>query len=146
MKTYQPKRKEIERSWHLLDAKDQILGRLSTKVAELLMGKGKASFSTHMDSGDFVVVLNGEKIKVSGNKSSQKLYRSHSGYPGGYKEVKFERMMEKAPQRILEHAVSGMLPDNRLKSPRMARLRVVIGEANPFAKKFEVKVKKAETK
>lgn len=137
MKTYQPKQKEIKRLWHLLDAKNQVLGRLSTLVAELLMGKGKPGFSTHMDMGDFVVVVNAEKIETTGKKSSQKLYRSHSGYPGGYKEVTFERMKEKAPERILEHAVSGMLPDNRLKSPRLKRLKVVIGEKNPYEKKFQ---------
>lgn len=136
-KTYQPKQKDIKRQWHLVDAKDQVLGRLSTQIAGLLMGKGKAEFSTHMDMGDFVVVLNAEKVKVTGKKSSQKLYRSHSGYPGGFKEVKYERMMEKAPERIIEKSVSGMLPDNRLKKFRMKRLNVVVGETNPYEDKFK---------
>jgi len=137
MKTYQPKQKEVKRVWHEIDASGQILGRLSTKVAALLMGKGKPVFSTHMDMGDFVVVLNAEGVEVTGNKASQKLYRSHSGYPGGYKEVKYERMMEKAPGRIIEHAVSGMLPDNRLKKSRMARLKVIVGDKNPYKNKFK---------
>lgn len=135
MKTYQPKEKEVERSWHTLDAKKQVLGRLATKAASLLMGKGKVGYSTHMDVGDNVVVLNCEKIELTGKKTSQKLYRSHSGYPGGYKEVKFERMMEKDPTRILQHAISGMLPDNRLKKVRMNRLKLVVGENNPYDKK-----------
>ena len=137
MKTYQPKQKEVKRAWHLVDAKGEILGRLSSKVAQLLMGKGKASFSTHMDVGDNVVVLNAEKIEVTGKKSSQKVYRSHSGYPGGYKEVSFEKMSQKFPERIITHAVSGMLPDNRLKSARLKRLIVVAGDENPYEKKFQ---------
>lgn len=137
MKTYQPKQKEVDRKWHLIDAKGEILGRLSSKVAQLLMGKGKAGFSTHMDMGDNVVVINAEKIEVTGKKSFQKVYRSHSGYPGGYKEVSFEKMSEKFPERIIIHAVSGMLPDNRLKSARLKRLIVVAGDKNPYEKKFK---------
>ena len=137
MKTYQPKQKEVNRSWHLIDAKGEILGRLATKAAGLLMGKGKASYSTHMDMGDNVVVVNAEEIKVTGKKAIQKVYRSHSGYPGGLKEVSFARLMEKHPERILEHAVAGMLPDNRLKAGRMARLKVVVGDKNPYEAKFK---------
>lgn len=136
MKTYQPKQKEIKRNWHLIDAKGEILGRLSTKIAGTLMGKGKADYSTHMDMGDFVVVLNSEKIKVTGKKSSQKVYRRHSGYPGGLKEVSFEKMSKSHPERIIIHAVNGMLPDNRLKSERLKRLMVVVGDKNPYEKKF----------
>ena len=139
MKTYQPKQKEVNRSWHLIDAKGEILGRLATKAAGLLMGKGKASYSTHMDMGDNVVVVNAEEIKVTGKKAIQKVYRSHSGYPGGLKEVSFARLMEKHPERILEHAVAGMLPDNRLKAGRMARLKVVVGDRNPYEEKFKEK-------
>lgn len=136
MKTYQPTEKEIKREWHLIDAKDAVLGRISTKIAELLIGKHKVGFSRHMDSGDNVVVVNSEKIVVTGKKAQQKLYRSHSGYPGGYKERKFTKVMEEHPERILEHAVSGMVPDNRLKSARMKRLKLVVGEKNMFEKKF----------
>lgn len=135
-KTYQPKEKEVIREWHLVDAKDQILGRLATQIATFLMGKHKASYSTHMDSGDFVVVLNSEKIAVTGKKAQTKVYQSHSGYPGGFKEVKFEKVMSKNPDRILLHAVSGMLPDNRLKAERLKRLNLVVGEKNPFESKF----------
>lgn len=136
MKTYQPSQKEVKRSWHLIDAKGAILGRMSSDVAKFLMGKHKASYSAHMDSGDFVVVVNAEKIGVTGRKATQKVYRSHSGYPGGFKEVSFAKMHKEHPQRIIEHAVSGMLPDNRLKKGRMARLKVVTGEENPYEAKF----------
>src|SRR3989339_949481 len=101
-KTYQPKEKEIKRNWHLIDAKDQILGRLSTNIATLLMGKQKANYSTHMDSGDNVVIINCEKVKLTGRKKEQKVYRGHSGYPGGFKEVSFEKMFKEHPNRVIE--------------------------------------------
>lgn len=137
MKTYQPKSKEINRSWHLIDAKDQVLGRLSTKIATLLMGKQKSSYSTHMDSGDFVVIINAEKVLTTGKKSLNKVYRSHSGYPGGFKEVTFAKMAKVHPSRIIEFAVFGMLPDNRLKADRMARLFVYKGEKHKYESKFK---------
>lgn len=136
MKTYQPKENEIKKEWHLVDAKDEILGRLATKVAELLIGKGKATFSRHMDVGDFVVVINAEKVMVTGRKASQKKYRTHSGYPSGFKEKSYAMVMDAHPERIIEHAVSGMIPDNRLKKDRMLRLKVVAGDKNPFSDKF----------
>ena len=137
MKTYQPKQSEIKRDWHLINAKDQILGRLSTKVATLLMGKQKTTYSAHMDSGDFVVIVNAEKIVTTGKKSLNKVYRSHSGYPGGFKEVTFEKMSKEHPNRIIEFAVNGMLPDNRLKADRVARLFVFKGEKHKYESKFK---------
>jgi len=137
MKTYQPKQKEIKRDWHLIDAKDQILGRLSTKIATLLMGKQKTSYSSHMDSGDFVVVVNAEKIKTTGTKALSKVYRSHSGYPGGFKEVTFAKMTKEHPNRIVEFATAGMLPDNRLKADRMARLFIFKGEKHKYESRFK---------
>lgn len=134
MKTYQPKAKEVTRNWHLIDAKGEILGRLSTKIATLLTGKNKASYSTHMDMGDFVVVVNVEKIEVTGKKAQDKMYRRHSGYPQGFKERSYSQVMETHPERIIEHAVSGMIPDNRLKSERMLRLKLVVGDKNPYEK------------
>ncbi len=136
MKTYQPKQAEVKRGWHLLDAKDEVLGRLSTKVADLLTGKNKVSYSSHMDSGDNVVVINAEKIVVTGKKATQKVYRTHSGYPGGFKERSFSQVMKEHPERIVEHAINGMIPDNKLKSQRMARLTVVAGDKNPLESKF----------
>lgn len=136
MKTYQPKESEIKREWHLIDAKDEILGRLATKIAALLMGRGKATFSRHMDMGDYVVVINAKKVAVTGRKASQKLYRTHSGYPSGFKEKSYGMVMEAHPERIIEHAVSGMIPDNRLKKERMLRLKIVVGDTNPFEKEL----------
>ena len=138
-RTFQPTPKDITRVWHLVDAKDEILGRISTKIAGLLIGKGKATFSRHMDSGDFVGVINAEKIMVTGRKATQKVYITHSGYPGGFKSKKYSMMMEQHPERIIEHAVSGMIPDNRLKDPRMLRLKVVAGDKNPYEDKFKTK-------
>lgn len=135
MKTYQPKQKEIKRGRHLIDAKNKILGRMATEVAGLLMGKHKANYSAHLDSGDFVEVINAEKVELTGRKKQQKLYRRHSGYPGGFKEIKFAQMLKEHPERIIEHAVSGMLPDNRLKKDRLARLKVVVGKENSDDKK-----------
>ena len=135
MKTYQPKAKEVKRNWRLVDAKGEILGRLASKVAQLLTGKGKATYSPHMDSGDYVVVINAEKIEVTGKKKTQKLYRSHSGFPGGFKEVSFAKMSLEKPEEIIKHAVMGMLPDNRLKRDRVTRLKIVVGDKNPYAEK-----------
>jgi large subunit ribosomal protein L13 len=137
MKTYQPTQKEIKREWHLIDAKGQVLGRIATEVTKFLMGKNKSTYSPHMDSGDYVVVINAEKFVLTGNKTEQKLYRSHSGYPGGFKEVSFKKMLTDHPERIIEHAVAGMLPENRLKADRMARLKVVVGEKNPYEGKMK---------
>lgn len=137
MKTYQPKQSEIKRNWHLIDAKDEVLGRLSTKIVGLLMGKQKVNYSAHMDSGDFVVVINSEKILITGKKSQQKVYRSHSGYPGGFKEVSYEKVLKEHPSRILEFAVKGMLPDNRLKADRMSRLFIFKGNKHKFEDKFK---------
>lgn len=137
MKTFQPKEKEVTRQWHLIDAKGEILGRLSTRIATFLTGKHKATYSTHMDMGDFVVVLNAEKIEVSGRKDQQKMYRRHSGYPQGFKERTYKQVMDTHPERILENAVSGMIPDNKLKSERMLRLKLVIGDKNPYEKQLK---------
>ncbi|HJY99034.1 MAG TPA: 50S ribosomal protein L13 [Patescibacteria group bacterium] len=128
MKTYQPKAKEIKRESHEIDAKGEILGRLATKIAGLLTGKGKPTYATHMDMGDSVTVLNAEKIVVTGKKAQQKVYQGHSGYPGGFKEETYAKVHKEHPERILEHAVSGMLPDNRLKAERLKRLTIVIGD------------------
>jgi len=137
MKTYQPKAKEVKRNWNLVDAKGEILGRLASRVAQLLTGKGKATYSPHMDSGDYVVVINAEKIELTGKKKTQKVYRSHSGYPGGFKEVSFAKMSQDAPEEIIKHAINGMLPDNRLKKDRLTRLKIVVGDKNPYQEKWQ---------
>lgn len=135
MKTYQPKGK-VTRSWHLLDANGQILGRLSSQAAIFLMGKQKADYSANIDSGDEVVILNVEKIQVTGKKAQDKTYKSHSGYPGGFKERSFEKYLKEQPEKILYKAVSGMLPDNRLKKKRLGRLHLIVGNVNTFEAKF----------
>lgn len=137
MKTYQPKSKEIERNWHFVDAEGQILGRLATRVASFLIGKHKATYSPHMDSGDWVVVLNAEKVRLTGRKEEQKVYRSHSGYPGGFKEIAFEKMKKEHPERVIELAVKGMLPDNRLKDKRLRRLKIFKTGDHPYSDKLK---------
>jgi large subunit ribosomal protein L13 len=136
MKTYQPKGKEVIREWHLLDAKGEVLGRLCTKIATYLTGKHKVTYSTHMDMGDFVVVINAEKVEVTGKKGLQKAYITHSGYPDGLKKKSYQQVMDIHPERIIEHAVIGMLPNNRLRDPRMLRLKVVVGDKNPYEKQL----------
>ena len=138
-KTYQPSSKDIRRNWHLIDVKGKILGRISTQIAILLMGKHKVTYTNHLDEGDFVVVVNASGIKLSGNKAKQKTYKRHSGYPGGFKEISFAKMIDEAPEKVIIHAVSGMLPDNRLKSKRLARLKVFKGENYPYKNKVKVK-------
>jgi len=131
MKTYSVKASEIERQWHVIDASDKILGRLATQVARLLIGKHKPIFSRHLDVGDFVVVINAEKVRVTGNKAKQKLYYRHSGYPGGLKSISLEKMMQTNPTRAIEYAVKGMLPHTRLGANMRKRLKVYVGEAHP---------------
>lgn len=128
MKTYQPKQKEIKRKSHTFDAKDQVLGRLSTKIAKVLMGKDKITYAPHADSGDYVVVINAAGVKLTGKKTDQKVYYSHSGFPGGFKETSFEKLQKEHPERIIELAVRRMLPDNRLRDRRMNRLKVYAKE------------------
>ncbi len=140
MKTITVKASDIKRGWHTLDASDEILGKLATRAANLLMGKHKPLFSRNADIGDFVVVTNAAKIKITGNKSTQKLYHSHSGYPGGLKTVSLEKMMATYPERVIEHAVKGMLPKNHLTAKMMKRLRVYVGEARQVTKKTKTAV------
>jgi large subunit ribosomal protein L13 len=135
-KTYQPKAGDIKRNWHLIDAKDAILGRLSTEIAVILMGKNKPEYSQHMDNGDEVVVINAGTIKVTGKKAEQKTYYSHSGFPGGFKKISYEKMKETHPERILILAVKRMLPQNRLRDDRLARLHISLNENNPWKEKI----------
>jgi len=132
MKTYSTKASDIKREWHIFDASDKVLGRLATQIAGLLMGKHKPIFCRHLDVGDFVVVINAEKVRVTGNKAKQKLYYRHSGYPGGLKSISLERMMQTHPTRVIEYAVKGMLPHNRLEAKMMKRLRIYAGDNHPY--------------
>lgn len=131
MKTYSIKPKEIDRHWYLLDATNQVLGRLATRIAQLLMGKHKPIFSRHLDTGDYVVVINASKISVTGDKLKQKSYYRHSGYPGGLKVRNLEELLQSQPQKVIEHAVKGMLPRNRLGTKMIKKLRVYAGEEHP---------------
>ncbi len=139
MKTYQPNINEIKRDWHLLDASDFALGRVATECAKFLMGKHKATYSTQTEMGDNVVIINAEKVKITGNKLANKKYRSHSGFPKGFKEVSMEKLFSERPDEVIRKAVVGMLPDNRLKKLRLARLTIIKGNKNPFEEKFSQK-------
>ncbi len=131
MKTYSTKASDIERQWHVIDASEKILGKLATEAAQLLMGKHKPIFSRHLDTGDFVVIINAKKVRFTGKKAEQKLDYRHSGYPGGLKSINLGRLMETNPTRVIEHAVKGMLPHNRLGAQMLKKLRVYAGEAHP---------------
>ena len=144
MKTYSTKASDIKREWHVIDASGKVLGRLATQIAGLLMGKHKPIFCRHLDIGDFVVVINAEQVRVTGNKAKQKLYYRHSGYPGGLKSVSLERVMQTHPTRVIEHAVKGMLPHTRLEAKMMKRLRIFAGEAHPYQGQVKTTPVKAE--
>lgn len=131
IKTYITKESEIKREWHVIDASGKILGKLATQAAGLLMGKHKPIFSRNLDTGDFVVVINADKVRVSGNKTKQKMYYRHSGYPGALKSISLEEMMQTNPTRVIEHAVKGMLPHNRLGARMIKKLRVYTGDTHP---------------
>jgi len=131
MKTYSAKASDIKREWHLIDASDKILGKLATEVATLLLGKHKPMYSPNLDTGDFVVVINATKIRVTGNKMKQKLYYRHSGYAGGLKSISLEKMMQTHPTRVIEYAVKGMLPHNRLGAKMFKKLKVYAGDTHP---------------
>ena len=132
-KTSVPSIDSIDRQWYLVDAENQTLGRLATEVASVLRGKNKAAYTPHLDTGDFVIVVNADKIRVSGNKPQQKLYRRHSGRPGGMKVETFEHLQERLPERIVEKAIKGMLPHNALGRQLFRKLKVYKGSEHPHA-------------
>lgn len=131
MKTYYAKPNEVEREWLLIDAKDQVLGRVATKAAQILKGKHKPQYTPHVDTGDFVIVINADKIRVTGVKATKKEYFRHSGYPGGLKSETFQEAMQKHPERVIEHAVKGMLPKNTLGRQMAKKLKVYAGPEHP---------------
>jgi large subunit ribosomal protein L13 len=133
MKTYSPKPRDIQRSWYVVDADGAILGRLASEVARILRGKHKPMFAPHMDVGDHVIVVNAAKVRVTGDKAAQKLYRSHSQHPGGLREVPYERLVARRPERVVENAVRGMLPRNRLGRQMFRKLAVYPGPDHPHA-------------
>lgn len=142
--TKSTKLSEIKREWHLIDAKDKILGRLSTEVALLLMGKSKPYFVRNLDCGDYVVVINAKLVKTTGKKEDLKKYFRHSGYPGGFKAETLKDLRVRNPEEIIKHAVSGMVPQNKLKAQMLKKLYVFATEAHTYGDKF--KAAKAEVK
>lgn len=131
MKTYIPKEAEIEKKWYLVDAEGKILGRLASKIAQILSGKNKPIYTPHMDVGDFVVVINAQKIKVTGGKEEKKMYYHHSGYPGGIKGIVYEKLLKKKPEMIIREAVKGMLPKSKLGRKMFKKLKVYAGGKHP---------------
>lgn len=131
MKTYTATPSTIKRDWYVLDAHDKVLGRLATEVARRLRGKHKPEFTPHMDTGDYIVIVNAEKIRVTGNKAKDKMYYSHSGYIGGLKTTTFDKLIVKAPETVIERAVKGMLPKGPLGRAMLRKLKVFAGPTHP---------------
>ena len=133
MKTFTAKNETVQRDWYVVDAAGQTLGRLATEIASRLRGKHKPEYTPHVDTGDYIVVINAEQVRVTGNKTSDKIYYSHTGFPSGIKEISFEKLIAKAPERVLEAAVKGMLPRNPLGRDMYRKLKVYAGTNHPHA-------------
>ena len=133
MKTYSANMNDRDRRWYVVDAEGKTLGRLSTQIADVLRGKRKPTYTPHVDTGDFVVVINAEKVSVTGKKRSEKLYHRHSGYPGGLRTRTFEEMIERKPEDVIRLAVKGMLPRNRLSRRQITKLKIYAGPDHPHA-------------
>jgi large subunit ribosomal protein L13 len=131
VRTYSPKAGEVTRAWHVIDAEDVVLGRLATQVATLLRGKHKPTYAPHVDTGDFVVIVNAEKVALTGNKRDQAFVYRHSGFPGGLRKRSFGEMLDKQPDRLLEKTIKGMLPHNRLGRAMASKLKVYAGPNHP---------------
>ena len=143
MKTYAVKASEVQREWRVVDADGATLGRLATQVATILRGKHRATFSTHLDTGDPVVIVNAAKIRVTGKKLTDKLYIRHSGYPGGFRAESLERLLSRRPEEVIRRAVRGMLPQNRLGEQMMRKLHVYAGSEHPHAAQKPKELKEA---
>ncbi|NRA42552.1 MAG: 50S ribosomal protein L13 [Pseudomonadales bacterium] len=133
MKTYSAKPNAVEQEWFIVDAEGKTLGRLASEIAHRLRGKHKPEYTPHVDTGDYIVVINAEKIHVTGNKAKDKMYYKHTGYVGNLKSISFEKLIDKAPERVLQTAVKGMLPKNPLGRKMFSKLKVYAGEAHPHA-------------
>lgn len=133
MKTYNAKPNEVTHNWLLIDAEGQVLGRMATEIAARLRGKHKAEYTPHVDTGDYIVVINADKVKVTGRKTTDKMYHTHSGYPGGIKTMSFEKLIDKAPERIIQLAVKGMLPRTPLGRAMFKKLKVYAGTEHPHS-------------
>ena len=140
MKTYMAKPAEVEHKWYVIDASGQTLGRISSEVASILRGKHKPTYTPHVDTGDFVIIINAEQVKLTGDKLNQKMYRYHTGYVGGLKEMDYRTLLQKKPEKAIETAVKGMLPHNRLGNKMYKKLKVYRGSEHPHqAQKPEVR-------
>jgi large subunit ribosomal protein L13 len=133
MKTFSAKAGEVNRDWYVVDASDKTLGRLASEIAHRLRGKHKPEYTPHVDTGDYIVVINAEKVRVTGKKASDKVYHHHTGYPGGLKSITFEKLIDKAPERVIQGAVKGMLPRNPLGRAMFKKLKVYAGSEHPHA-------------
>ena len=133
MKTFSAKPEAVSRDWYLVDATDKTLGRLAAEIAHRLRGKHKAEYTRHVDTGDYIVVVNAEKVRVTGSKATDKLYHHHTGYPGGIRSLSFEKLIDKAPERVIQRAVKGMLPRNPLGRAMFRKLKVYAGSEHPHA-------------
>ncbi len=139
MRSYVAKPSDIEKTWYVIDAEGQTLGRLATEAATLLRGKHKPTFTPHIDTGDYVIIINAEKVEVTGKKRKDKIYRHYTGFPGGVREVSFERLLEKKPEEIVRHAVKGMMPNGRLGRQMYKKLKVFKGPDHPHQAQKPVK-------
>jgi large subunit ribosomal protein L13 len=144
MKTFSAKPHEVKRDWFVIDASDKVLGRLAVEIARRLRGKHKPEFTPHVDTGDYIVVINAEKVRVTGRKAEQKMYYRHSQYPGGLKTTSFTKLQQKFPTRIIEKAVKGMLPKGPLGSAMYRKLKVYAGTQHPHAAQQPVALKTAD--
>lgn len=133
MKTFSAKAEAVTRDWYVVDADGKTLGRLASEIAHRLRGKHKAEYTPHVDTGDYIVVINAEKVRVTGAKATDKMYHRHTGFPGGLKSMSFEKLIDKAPERVLQGAVKGMLPRNPLGRAMFKKLKVYAGEQHPHA-------------
>ncbi|GHD25879.1 50S ribosomal protein L13 [Parahalioglobus pacificus] len=131
MKTFSAKAEDVNRDWFVVDAADKTLGRLASEIAHRLRGKHKAEYTPHVDTGDYIVVINAEKVRVTGNKTTDKMYHRHTGYPGGLKSMSFEKLIDRAPERAIQSAVKGMLPRNPLGRAMFKKLKVYAGDEHP---------------
>jgi large subunit ribosomal protein L13 len=140
MKTYSAKSETVKRDWYLVDASGKTLGRLAAEIAHRLRGKHKPEFTPHVDTGDYIVVINAEKVRVTGNKAKDKIYHHYTGYPGGLKSISFEKLIQKAPEMTIQSAVKGMLPSGPLGRAVFKKLKVYKGEAHPHAAQLPIEL------
>lgn len=141
MKTYSANNETVKRDWYIVDATNLVLGRLATEIARRLRGKHKAIYTPHVDTGDYIIIMNADKVRVTGKKASDKIYYSHSGYPGGLKSISFEKLIDKHPERVIERAVKGMLPKNSLGRAMYRKLKVYVGNEHPHIAQQPIELK-----